>query len=68
MPSDGDDQPFDKRSLLRRLGAQIAKVRARKGYSQDRLYLEAGLARGTMSKIENGLVRRLTDLPAKSES
>lgn len=41
---------------LKKLGARIRKVRISKGYSQDRLYLEAGFSRGTMSKIENGLV------------
>lgn len=38
--------------FLKRLGAHIAKVRTQKGYSQDRLCLEAGLSRGTVSKIE----------------
>ena len=47
---------FDKSKFLVRLGEHIAKVRAAKGYSQDRLCLEAGFARGTLSKIENGLV------------
>lgn len=42
--------------FLKKLGKHIAKVRKSKGYSQDRLYLEAGFSRGTMSKIENGLV------------
>lgn len=40
---------------MKRLGAHIAKVRKQKGYSQDRLYLEGGFSRGTLSKIENGL-------------
>lgn len=42
--------------FLKKLGANVRKVRAAKGYSQDRLYLEAGFSRGTVSKIENGLV------------
>ncbi len=46
---------YNHREVLKRLGAHIAKVRASKGYSQDRLQLESGLARGTVSKIENGL-------------
>jgi transcriptional regulator with XRE-family HTH domain len=46
---------FDHQQVLKRLGAHIAKVRASRGYSQDRLQLESGLARGTVSKIENGL-------------
>lgn len=50
------DEDFDRKDFLTRLGAQIAKQRAAKGYSQDRLCLEAGFARGTLSKIENGLV------------
>ena len=46
---------FDHQEVLRRLGEHIAKLRAARGYSQDRLQLESGLARGTVSKIENGL-------------
>lgn len=41
---------------LKKLGERVRKLRIQKGYSQDRLYLEAGFSRGTMSKIENGLV------------
>lgn len=41
---------------LKKLGERVRKIRQSKGYSQDRLYLEAGFSRGTMSKIENGLV------------
>ena len=41
---------------LKKLGARIARLRKSKGYSQDRLYLEAGFSRGTVSKIENGIV------------
>lgn len=48
MKSDGE--------FLKKLGEHVAKIRKSKGYSQDRLYLEAGFSRGTMSKIENGLV------------
>ncbi|WP_157678780.1 helix-turn-helix domain-containing protein [Bdellovibrio bacteriovorus] len=44
-----------KERFLKNLGAHIAKVRKQKGYSQDRLYLEGGFSRGTISKIENGL-------------
>ncbi len=46
---------MNKERFLKKLGAHIAKVRKQKGYSQDRLYLEGGFSRGTMSKIENGL-------------
>ena len=47
---------MSKDIFLKKLGAHISKVRKSKGYSQDRLYLEAGFSRGTMSKIENRLV------------
>ena len=47
---------MDKSKFLKKLGEHIAKVRKQKGYSQDRLYLEGGFSRGTISKIENGLV------------
>ena len=54
---------FDKLRFLKGLGAHIAKVRRSKGYSQDRTCLEAGLARGTLSKIEAGKVEpRVTTL------
>lgn len=49
-------EDFKKDKFLKDLGAQIAKVRKQKGFSQDRLGLEAGLARGTVSKIENAEV------------
>lgn len=49
------EEGFAKPEVLAQLGAHIARLRASKGYSQDRLQLEAGLARGTVSKIENGL-------------
>lgn len=47
---------MDKKEFLKQLGAHIAKIRKQKGYSQDRLYLEGDFSRGTLSKIENGLV------------
>jgi DNA-binding XRE family transcriptional regulator len=47
----------DKRNrFLEKLGAHIAQVRKEQHYTQDRLYLEAGFSRGTLSKIERGLV------------
>ncbi len=46
----------DEADYLKRLGQHIAELRKSKGYSQDRLYMEAGFSRGTISKIENGLV------------
>jgi transcriptional regulator with XRE-family HTH domain len=51
-----EDDYFNKPKFLSRLGAHISKVRRAKGYSQDRLCLEAGFARGTLSRIEAGLV------------
>lgn len=50
------DIHFDKKNFLKKLGAHIARLRKAKGYSQDRLCLEAGFARGTLSRIEAGLV------------
>ena len=46
---------MEKVKFLKKLGAHIAKVRKQRGYSQDRVYLEGGFSRGTLSKIENGL-------------
>ncbi len=45
-----------ERKHLKKLGAHIRKIRKSKGYSQDRLYLEAGFSRGTMSRRESGKV------------
>ena len=45
-----------KRMFLVRLGAHIGKVRRVKGYSMDRLALEADLSRATMSRLEKGTV------------
>lgn len=45
-----------KRRFLIRLGSHIGKVRRSKGYSMDRLALEADLSRATMSRIEKGSV------------
>ncbi len=41
-------------AYLKKLGAHIKKIRVSKGYSQDRLYLEAGFSRGNMTRIERG--------------
>lgn len=51
-----DAEDFDKDRFLKDLGQYIAKVRKSKGYSPDRVCLEAGLSRGALSKIESGLV------------
>ena len=45
-----------KRRFLTRLGSHIGKVRRAKGYSMDRLALEADLSRATMSRLEKGSV------------
>jgi DNA-binding XRE family transcriptional regulator len=45
-----------KQVFLNRLGKHIAQMRKSRGYSQDRLYLEAGFSRATMSRIEHGQV------------
>jgi DNA-binding XRE family transcriptional regulator len=45
-----------KRRFLIRLGTHIGRVRRSKGYSMDRLALEADLSRATMSRIEKGAV------------
>ena len=45
-----------EQKFLMKLGRRVRKLRKSKGYSQDRLYLEAGFSRGTMSKIEAGSV------------
>lgn len=46
---------MDRQKFLKKLGSHIAKVRKQRGFSQDRVYLEGGFSRGTLSKIENGL-------------
>jgi transcriptional regulator with XRE-family HTH domain len=43
-------------AYLKRLGAHIRKLRKSKGYSTDRLYLEAGFSRANMTRIEKGQV------------
>ena len=45
----------EKELFLKTFGAHIKKVRTSKGYSQDRVYLEGGLSRATLSRIESGL-------------
>lgn len=51
-----DAEDFNKVKFLKVLGSNIAKVRKTRGYSQDRVCLEAGLSRGALSKIESGRV------------
>jgi transcriptional regulator with XRE-family HTH domain len=58
-----NDEEFNSPEFLRRLAARLAELRRLKGYSQDRLALEAGLTRGAISKIEKGDVDvRITTL------
>ena len=45
-----------KEIYLKKLGRRIAGLRKEKGFSQDRLYLEAEMSRGTIHKIETGRV------------
>jgi transcriptional regulator with XRE-family HTH domain len=51
-----DLEDFDKARFLSDLGLHIAKMRKAKGFSQDRICLEAGFSRGALSKIESGKV------------
>jgi len=46
---------FDKKAYLKKFGEHLGKIRRSKGYSMDLLGDEAGLARGTISKIESGI-------------
>ena len=46
---------MNEKSYTKKLGKNIARIRKREGYSQDRLVLEGDFSRGTISKIENGL-------------
>ena len=41
-------------AFLKKLGKNIAIIRKQKGFSQDKLYLEAGLSRYTIYAIESG--------------
>lgn len=50
------DEDFNDAEFLRKLSARLAELRKLKGYSQDRLALEAGLTRGAISKLEKGTV------------
>lgn len=64
-----DTDEFDAKEFLKEFGLKLAKIRKAKGYSQDRLCLEAGFARGTLSKIEAGKVDpQLTTLARIAET
>lgn len=47
---------FKKTDFLGRLGRWVLKLRKLRGFGQDELTREAGLSKGTVSKIENGVV------------
>ena len=49
-----NDHDLNREELLLRLGAHVAKLRKSRGYSQDRLQLEANLSRGALTRIEKG--------------
>ena len=62
-------EDFDPEEYLLKFGKRLGKLRAAKGYSQDRVCLEAGFARGTLSKIEAGKVDpKLTTLARIAET
>lgn len=50
------DDGKKKERFLKAFGAHVKRVRESQGYSQDRVYLEGGLSRATMSRIEHGQV------------
>jgi DNA-binding XRE family transcriptional regulator len=50
------DNDKKKQQFLVKFGQHVKKVRESRGYSQDRVYLEGGLSRATMSRIESGKV------------
>ena len=43
-----------KETFLKKLGKNVASIRKAKGFSQDRLYIESGLARRTIDRLETG--------------
>lgn len=47
---------IDEAKFAKKLGRHVAKVRAARAYSQDKLCLEGSFSRGTIHKIENGKV------------
>jgi transcriptional regulator with XRE-family HTH domain len=54
--NEDQNDDFDVESFLENLARELKRVRKSKGYSQDRLTLEAGLSRGSLSRIEKGQV------------
>lgn len=47
---------FDSEKYRTQLGTRIHQIRVKKGFSQDKVAEAAGFSRGTMSKIEGGIV------------
>ena len=60
-----DESEFNEKDFLRLLGEKVGRVRASHGYSQDRLTDEAGLACGTLSKIERAKVSPMVSTLAR---
>ena len=55
--------------FLKKLGKHIAGIRKSRGFSQDKLYIEAELARRTIDRLETGQVDpRATTLLKISET
>lgn len=58
--SKGTKRPIKRHrdgDFLKALGAHVKKLRIKKGYSIDRIYLEGeGLNRSSVSRIERGLI------------
>jgi transcriptional regulator with XRE-family HTH domain len=48
------DQIFDSDTPLRLFGRHLASLRKHKGWSQERLALESGLARSYLGGVERG--------------
>ncbi len=50
------DEKKRKEKFLKKFGQHVKRIRTAQGFSQDRIYLEGGLSRATMSRIESGSV------------
>lgn len=50
------DDKKRKELFLKKFGNHVKKIRVGRGFSQDKIYLEGGLSRATMSRIERGQV------------
>lgn len=47
---------FNKANFIKRFAENLTRLRKAKGLSHDRLTLECGIPRGTLSRIERGIV------------